>query len=264
MPHELIVLAFLWTAAGLAVLADTAPAVMGLLGLSRYRCERAEDPTLARPYNELDSHESHVYQQLSRLAMRPLGVAWEKAYFFAVHWYKSFALKTFTSPDHSLFACVYRLVPFEPVRVALVTCFQDGSMVWTGNHMEKEKTMADNYIRWGINTTNLSELLRCHHQVVDRLTSKGRQRCRHDRLEVLVRSLLEHSPKHLHDPTLNLLSLVLSLLLPVGALCIGLSNFGTSHWITPAGVLLGCLIWKAGFYLLRSAAAGECESERGT
>jgi hypothetical protein len=230
------VLVLLWCVAGVAALAAVLPPLLHLAGLSRYRAETDEDPAALEPTGD-DPFYAGVCAQLADLGLRPLGTHRDLVWFFGPHWRWSCSLKVFGSRQRRCFACVYRLIQGEPVRVAFLTCFLDGGHVWTGNHMESLKVVDDDYLRWGVQTSDLTLLLEEHRKVVEWFAATGTTAADHDSLPVLRASMERHVPRsvrrHRDVPGMIILEALFWLAGPPLLLAYSLGQ----QWLLPVGVL---------------------------
>jgi hypothetical protein len=183
----------LWIAAGLVVLVTVLPLLLTVAGLTRCRTDIQQDPAVLEPGD--DPVYADLYRRLTELGLEPLGTCLNHYRFFAYHWRWSVLHAVFGSREQGCFACVYRLFPNEPLRVAFTTCFTDGAMAWTANNLPELQIVEDDYVRCGVETTNLTLQRDEHQKVVASLTARGRSADAHDRLPVLAQTLQRHGPR---------------------------------------------------------------------
>lgn len=191
----------------------------------------------------VDEIRDDVCRQLEALGFRPLGTCREDVWFFGPHWLKTFLLKTYGSREHQAFACIYRFVADEPIRVALTTCFADEAMVWTGNHSDDIQLKEDDYLRWGYTTNNMAELLGVHGEAVAPFRAAGRVPGSHDRFETLLPVMGHQSSRFLHqDKSLAKLVLGYTLFFLITAPGYLASQHGMDSWTVPLGIIVGGLL----------------------
>jgi len=244
----LAVLGTLWILAGLLFLWTVLPPLFALLGMTRYRARCSADPTQVAVENWNDPDEALIHEQLSLLGMEPLGNIDEEIWFFVVHWFKRIPLKVYGSETHQCFACLYRLFPEAPLRVALATCFEDDCLVWTGNFLEDFKKIDRKYIRWGVRTDDVAELLQQHQKVVETVRTEGHALARHDDISTLSQVMTASGAKHLRMPAMHLNFMLAALTLPILAFWLASERFGGVPWLIPGAVLAGSVAWLVLFH----------------
>jgi hypothetical protein len=229
----------LWGAAGLAAFLVCLPPLLQFLGLSRLVNRFDESPGTVEPTDD-DPAYADIYRQLLALGLRPLGSCWEQYWFFNGHWTKAFHHRVFGSRDRKCFACVYRLVSGEPVRVALATCFTDEALVWTANHFAEFRQLEEDHVRWGINTSDLAELLDSHRQVVEDFVAHGHPVGDHDSLPLLAATLYTHNRRYIRgERHSGLTHLKYAFFwLGIGPL-VARTFFGLGNWVLPVAVIAG-------------------------
>jgi len=244
----LAVLGTLWILAGLLILWTALPPLLALLGMTRHYARCDADPTRVAVENWNDPDEAFIHEQLSLLGMEPLGNVDEEIWFLAVHWFKRIPIKVLGSDEHNCFACLYRLFPNDPLRISLATCFEDGCLVWTGNYLEDFKKIDSKYIRSGIRTDDVAELLRQHQKAVAAVRTEGHALGRHDDITTLARTMSSSGAKHLRMPALHFNFLLAALALPAVGYWFAGERFEAIPWMTPVGVLAGSVAWLIFFY----------------
>jgi hypothetical protein len=215
------------------------PCLFQLLGLTMFVNWFEDNPNQCEPGGD-DPVYADVCRQLRDLGFEPLGSCWERYWFITRHWTKTFHHRVFGSRARGCFVCVYRLFRGDPVRVAFTTCFTDQALIWTGNHMEEFRRLEDDYVRWGIDTGNLAELLAAHRQVVEEFVAAGRQIDAHDSFPVLTATLAVHNWRYVRSARQEGLAYLQyeAFWLGLGPLLVFLC-YGVSGWWIPASVILG-------------------------
>lgn len=262
MPDDPPILALLWLLAGILLFSMCVPPLFHLLGLSRYQIEVLHSANESEPGDEIP-YTAKLVRQLQELEMKPIGELTETVNFFVIHWSWSCRQRIFGAKERQAFAVLYRLVEGEPIRLAFVTCFEDGAMVWTGNHSEDIQMLSPDHVRWGRATDDLTELLRLHHEAAERLGGGERRPVAHDNLAELARTLEPHSRRHLTmNKQVPLTFLVLSL--AVGGVVpyfVGRSLGFDSPWVPLAVILEGILYWLFHTRTLVSLVAKQRQAE---
>jgi hypothetical protein len=230
----------LWSLAGVVLTATCLPPLLGLLGFMRFWTEFDDNPSHLEP-DAADESYADAHRQLTALGFAPLGVFWEKTWFLAHHWFKSFEVKSFASKTHGCFGQVYRLLPGDTVRVFLATCFEDGTYIVTANHMEEFVINQGGYYRWGVETSDLSAVLEHHQKMVEQLGA-GRMIKAPSSLQVLMATMTPHNDRYLRsDRSISLNSLCAGLMEPGIAAALAVSVFGVAHPLVPVALLIGCV-----------------------
>jgi hypothetical protein len=238
-PLETPLLIALWSLAGLVVTAMCLPPLLALCGCTRFTTECDEDPARLEPDGHDESY-ADAHRKLTALGFVPLGVYWEKAWFLAHHWFKSFEVKSFACRGRRCFGQIYRMLPGDTVRVFFATCFEDGTYVCTANHMEEFVINRAGYYRWGVETADLAVVLE-HHEAMAARLGAGRTAKAPDNLRVLTDTLTPHNDAYLRADRAGPLNNLGAVLVEPGmAAVLAVSCFGPAHWLVPAAVLVGC------------------------
>jgi hypothetical protein len=238
----------LWFAAGLVVLVTVLPLLLTVAGLTRCRTGIQKDPAVLEPGD--DPVYAELYRRLTELGLEPLGTCLNHYRFFAYPWRWSVLHAVFGSREQGCFACVYRLHPNEPLRVSFTTCFTDGAMAWTANNLPEVQIVEEDYVRCGVETTDLAWQLDEHRKVVASLTARGRTPDAHDSLPVLAQTLQRQGARYVRRDRRKWAGDLWLLL----AYRVGFPSFvallSLRPWVMPAGTLvlwlIGVLVYRLG------------------
>jgi hypothetical protein len=255
MPAASPLVVLLWSAGILAGLSIVLPPLLAALGLSRYRNALDEDAAALDPGG--DPLYADVYRQLTDLGLRPLGTCRETLWFFGWHWRWSMLLGVFGSRERGCFACVYRLFPTEPVRVAFTTCFDDGAHTWTANHMPELRISENDYVRWAVETADLALLLAEHEQMLKIFATNGRAPLAHDSLPVLAANLAVHTPRSVRRDRRKWMAQLWESLAWLVMFPGFVALLSLRPWVLPAGMLIVSVLIHAGRQVLRGELADE-------
>src|SRR5262245_44699239 len=122
------------------------PFILSGFGLGWVHFNVSEDPADAvlRPGDEIGRQR---FEQLQALGFEPVGAVTESAWLlYKIHWVKRITVRCLAMRDGKCFAALYRLTPYEPVRVSLTTITTDRGMVQTampgvGNEHHDERML---------------------------------------------------------------------------------------------------------------------------
>jgi hypothetical protein len=251
----------LWGVALAAAFFVCMPMVLGLLGLTRVGKTFADGAEYPIP-PEGEAEYGMLVGQLRALGFEPLGVKRTVVHFFCHHWAKHFTTHVFGSRRQRCFAAVYQLAPGDPMRISLVTVFADGSMVTTGNSLKSLRIEELDYVRRGLPTSDMSELLHGHLSVVGSLGPRARGEPSLDPHFYAERDgyheqryLLRQSGQLSRQPLQMALTFMSILAFPAAV------QMGVDHWLTPVAILTGAVLFAALMPLLRRAASRELSTK---
>jgi hypothetical protein len=245
----------LWAVACAGVFIVCLPMLLGLIGMTRVH-KRLEDGAEYPVPPEGEAEYAVLVSQLRALGFEPLGVKRTVVWFFCHHWAKPFTTHVFGSRRHKCFAAVYQLAAGDPMRVSLVTVFADGSMLTTGNSLKSLVIDEPDYLRQGVPTTDMDELLRRHLAAA---ASRQPAHWAEPSLDPHVyaerdavheqRYVTAHAPD-LAGPPLKLALTFVALLAAPAAMYLGIE-----HWLIPVAVLAGAVAFVVLMPLLRRVAS---------
>src|SRR5260370_26539962 len=233
----------LWGAALGAALFVCMPMLLGLLGLTRVG-KTFEDGAEYPVPPEGEAEYGMLVGQLRALGFEPMGVKRTVVHFFCHHWTKHFTTLVFGSRRQRCFAAVYQLAPGDPMRVSLVTVFADGFMVATGNSLKSLRIEEPDYVRRGLPTSDMDELMRGHLAVVSGLGLRARGEpsldphfyCERDAYHE-QRYLKMQSGQLSRQPLQMALTFMSILAFPAAM------QMGIEHWLTPVAILTGAVLF---------------------
>ena len=156
-------MAMLWLGAGAVALWMWLPAVLNALGLTHWQVSMDDDAAALEPCGS-DAAYEELFAQLRRLGFVPVGRRRKTCWFFLHHWYHTFQARIFAVPQGDCIAVTYKLRPWDPWRLCLVTAFSDGAIVESGNQMESLRIDEPDHLRWGLATPDRALLLERHRE----------------------------------------------------------------------------------------------------
>src|SRR5262245_15020310 len=108
--------AVLWVLSALVILWAVAPPLGHVLGLTRHRIELTDYPSVVEPGGDDPAYEA-AFAELRKLGFHALGGYRQRFQLYLFHWLKEFHTRVLVSEQHQCFACIYRLVRGDEVRV---------------------------------------------------------------------------------------------------------------------------------------------------
>jgi hypothetical protein len=251
-------LVLLWTFVGMIVLWACVPPVGHLLGLHRYRCEEDSGPL---PAGTKHPYYADFEGQLLALGFKLVGGCRQTAWFFLMHWEKTFRSLVFRSRERRCFARIYWLNDFDLPRVEFSTVFADGLYVETSNALEELRIQEKDHIRTGYCTRDLGSLLARHEEEITKV-----------RGDAQPMSAATLGPLHAAITRISLWALrryrglaVAMLLLPLFFLGVGVCTatlvFDPSPAQLPVGLLMGAVTWLLTRLSIDRAIGAEREQE---